>query len=70
MLPTATVVVLTAGQPKSLIGDQLGKMRMWLDNRGIFLAGFAPVPLGDDEVAFDAYFTDPDQADLFRAVFS
>jgi hypothetical protein len=69
MQSATTVVVRTSGQPKGLIGDQISKMRMWLDNRGIFLAGFVPVPLGDDEVAIDAFSLDPEQADLFRAVF-
>lgn len=66
---TTTIMVRTAGQPTSLIADQMAKMRMWLDNRRIYLAGFAPVPISDDKVAFEAYFTDSEQADLFRAAF-
>jgi len=33
------------------------------------LAGFATVPISDNEVAFEVYFTDAEQADLFWATF-
>jgi hypothetical protein len=71
MLPhdTTTIMVRTAEQSSSLIADQMVKMRMWLDNRRIHLAGFVPVPLSADKVAFEAYFTDSEHADLFRAAF-
>jgi len=69
MLSQSTIKVRTADQFASLIADQMSKMRRWLDNRSINSAGFAPVRLGGDKVAFDAYFTNPEQADLFRATF-
>jgi hypothetical protein len=68
-LQSTTIKVRTAEQAANLIADQMSKMRMWLDNRRINLVGFAPVSLGDDKVAFEAYFTDPEQADLFRTTF-
>jgi hypothetical protein len=66
MLSQSTIKVRTADQFASLIADQMSKMRRWLDNRSINSAGFAPVRLGGDKVAFDAYFTNPEQADLFE----
>ena len=69
MQSQSTIMVRTAEQATSLTADQMSKMRMWLDNRRISLAGFAPVPLGDNKVAFDAYFCNPEDADLFRATF-
>jgi hypothetical protein len=66
---STTIVVRTAEQSASLIEDQMNKMRMWLDNRRIYLAGFAPVSLSEGKVAFEAYFSDPEHADLFRAAF-
>jgi hypothetical protein len=66
---TTKIVVRTAEQSTSLIADQMAKMRMWLDNRRIDLAGFATVPISENEVAFEVYFTDAEQADLFRATF-
>jgi hypothetical protein len=66
---TTTIMVRTAEQSISLIADQMVNMRVWLDSRRIHLAGFTPVPISDDSVAFEAYFTDSEHADLFRAAF-
>jgi hypothetical protein len=64
-----TVVVRTAEQPISLIGERMGLMRSWLDRRGIELVDFDLTRLGLGCIAFDAYFRQSAEADLFRAAF-
>jgi hypothetical protein len=66
---TTTVMVRTPEQPTSLIADKMANVRMSLDNRRIHLAGFTPVPISDDKIAFEVYFTDSKHTDLFRAAF-
>jgi hypothetical protein len=63
------LMVRTAGQSASSIGDRLGRMRTWLDRNGIELTGFQPVTLSIDNVAFDAQFGNAGEAALFRAAF-
>src|ERR1700722_12859549 len=63
------LVVRTAGQFASSIGDRMCEMRNWLDRNRIDLSGFQLVTLSVDNVAFDAQFRDLGHAALFRAVF-
>jgi hypothetical protein len=53
MQPQNTVIVRTAEQPVSAIGERMGMMRSWLDRRGIELADFELALLGFGSVAFD-----------------
>jgi len=69
MQPQNTVIVRTAEQPVSAIGERMGIMRSWLDRRGIELADFELALLGFGSVAFDAYFRGSEDADLFWAAF-
>jgi hypothetical protein len=45
-------MVRTTEQPARVIGERMVRMRTWLDRRGIQLAGFEPVPVGTDKIAF------------------
>jgi hypothetical protein len=69
MLSRKRVIVRTAEQPVSAIGDRMGVMREWLDYRGIQLTDFRVAPLTRGSVAFDASFRDPQEAELFWAAF-
>lgn len=63
------LIVRTAAQPTSSIGDQMGDIRTWLDRNKIDLSGFELVTLSGGDVAFDAQFSDLGHATLFRAAF-
>jgi hypothetical protein len=69
MQPQNPLIVRTTGETACAIGNRMGDMRDWLDRNRIELAGFRPVTLGVDSVAFDAQFRDLEHAALFRAVF-
>lgn len=69
MLSDRVVVVRTADVPNTAIGDQMARMRDWLDRQGVNLAHFRAVSLGRGKVAFDAHFRDVEQAELFQATF-
>ena len=69
MQPQNIVIVRTAEQLVSAIGQRMGEMRTWLDRQGIQLADFQLASLGFGSVAFDAYFRESGDADLFRSAF-
>lgn len=69
MQPQNPLIVRTVGKSASSIGGRMSDMRDWLDRNRIELAGFRPVTLGVDNVAFDAKFRDLEHAALFRAAF-
>jgi hypothetical protein len=64
-----TVIVRTAEQAASSIGERMAHMRTWLDRRAIELVDFKPVSLDFGNFAFDAHFRKSRQANLFRAEF-
>jgi hypothetical protein len=63
------LVVRTAAQPTSSIGDRMGDMRIWLDRNKISTSGFELVALSVGNIAFDAQFSDAGHAALFHAAF-
>jgi hypothetical protein len=69
MRPENPLIVRTTGESAISIGNRMADMRTWLDRNGIELAGFGPVTLGVDKVAFDAQFRDLEHAALFRTAF-
>jgi hypothetical protein len=69
MQPQNPLIVRTAAQPTSSIGDRMGVMRIWLDHNRIDLSGFELVTLSEGNVAFNAQFSDLGNATLFRAAF-
>jgi hypothetical protein len=69
MQPQNPLIVRTAEESVSSIGDRMGYMRTWLDRNRIDLSGFQLVTIGGGNVAFDAQFRDLGHAALFRAAF-
>ena len=51
------------------LGDFMSSMRVWLDRRGIDVAGFASAPQTRGIVTFDVYFRSEEDVVLFRREF-
>jgi hypothetical protein len=69
MEPQNPLIVRTAAQPISSLGDQMANMRIWLDRNRIDLADFRLVTVSVGNIAFDVQFTYWQHVALFRAAF-